>query len=350
MVMRTPARGGRRRVLAARSGGSAARCGTAASPCRSRSRGVTGASRLVSSLVREDGRDLGARPPAARGLVHDHAPSGACRPTSRIVAVSSGLSVATSITSASMPSAARASAAASDSVIDAPQLTSVRSRPGRTREARSSGRASPSSTTSLRLDRYNRFGSRNTTGSGSRIAASKQPVRLDGDDGIDDPQSPGMWASIASKLSEWCSGACTPPPYGARTHQRAGEPAAGAVAQAAGVVRQLVEAGVQESHELVLDDRAARPGSPSRRRARRTATPQIGSVDHTIGSERVDQSVGGAEHAAVDADVLAEHDDRVVVDHRPDRAPAAPPRSSSAAHSSCALPARVELVALALGR
>src|SRR5690606_14497309 len=38
-------------------------------------------------------------------------------------------------------------------------------------------------------------------------------------------------------------------------------------------------------------------------------------VEHALVAERLLQTCGGAEHAAVDANVLAEHDDAVVVAH-----------------------------------
>ena len=40
-------------------------------------------------------------------------------------------------------------------------------------------------------------------------------------------------------------------------------------------------------------------------------------IDHAVGAELVEQAERGAEHATVDADILAEHDDARIVFHFP---------------------------------
>ncbi|MNL37108.1 hypothetical protein D3C87_1592320 [compost metagenome] len=115
--------------------------------------------------------------------------------------MSSGLSVATSMTVAVTPSPASASAAASVSCTIAPQLTSVMSLPSRSVKQVSSGSAAPSSATSWRNRRYSRVGSRKMTGSGSAMAASSSPYARAGDEGTT-TRMPGICANIASGLSE----------------------------------------------------------------------------------------------------------------------------------------------------
>ena len=106
-----------------------------------------------------------------------------------------------------------------------------------------------------------------------------------------------------------------PAPCGRAQHHRAAEPPLRAVAQPRGVVHQLIDAGIEESHELDLADRL----QALRRHAdAQSADQQFGKrrIDHALRSETLLQSDGGAEDAAVDADILAEHDDIGVVLHR----------------------------------
>jgi hypothetical protein len=59
-------------------------------------------------------------------------------------------------------------------------------------------------------------GSRNMTGSGSRMAEASRPLASDADAGSTTFR-PGHCTSCASSASEWSSGVRTPPPNGART-------------------------------------------------------------------------------------------------------------------------------------
>ncbi len=92
-----------------------------------------------------------------------------------MVSLSIGLKVARSITSVPTPSASSSAAARKVSCVMAPQVTMVTSLPSRSTKQRSKGSACPSSVTSWRTARYSRTGSKNITGSGSRIAASSSP-------------------------------------------------------------------------------------------------------------------------------------------------------------------------------
>jgi len=74
---------------------------------------------------------------------------------------------------------------------------------------------------------------------------------------------------------------------------------------------ELVERGVDEPHELDLGDRFETVGGHPDRRAD-DARFREGSVDHPILAELLVQTLGGAEHAAVLADVLAHHQHVVV--------------------------------------
>src|SRR5438874_3833918 len=88
----------------------------------------------------------------------------------------------------------------------------------------------------------------------------------------------------------------------------AGEPSLGAVADSGGMIHQLVDAGIQKSHELDLTDGL----QPLRRH------PDAESADQEFGKRRIKdalraetrlQTDGRAEDAAIDADILAKHDD-----------------------------------------
>ena len=91
-------------------------------------------------------------------------------------------------------------------------------------------------------------------------------------------------------------------------NHRAGEPSLGAVAQSRGVVHQLIDAGIDKAHKLDLADGL----QPLRRHAdAQPADQEFGKrrIEHALGSEALLQARGRAEDAAVDADILAEHDD-----------------------------------------
>ena len=72
------------------------------------------------------------------------------------------------------------------------------------------------------------------------------------------------------------------------------------------MVHELIDAGIDETHELDF----AHGLEPLRRHAdAKAADQELGErrVDHPLGAEPLLQSHGGAENAAVDADVLAQH-------------------------------------------
>ncbi|MNG31247.1 hypothetical protein D3C84_1170070 [compost metagenome] len=56
-----------------------------------------------------------------------------------------------------------------------------------------------------------RSGSKNITGSGSRMAESSKPYARLGLEGMT-TRRPGIWANSASTLSLWCSGEWMPAP------------------------------------------------------------------------------------------------------------------------------------------
>ena len=74
------------------------------------------------------------------------------------------------------------------------------------------------------------------------------------------------------------------------------------------MVHQLIDAGIEKAHELDLAD-----GLQALRRHAdaEPADQQFGQrrVDHALGAEALLQTGGGAKHAAIDADIFAEHDD-----------------------------------------
>jgi hypothetical protein len=106
---------------------------------------------------------------------------------------------------------------------------------------------------------------------------------------------------------------------GRAQHHRAGESSLRAVAQPRGVVHQLIDARIQKTHELDLADRP----QPLRRHA--DAQP----ADEKLGERRVDDALRAktllqadrrAEHATIDAHVLAEHDDiRIIAERAAER-------------------------------
>ena len=103
-------------------------------------------------------------------------------------------------------------------------------------------------------------------------------------------------------------------------HHRTGEPSLRAVAQSGCMVHQLIDAGIDETHELDLAD-----GLQALRRHAdaQPADQQLGKrrIEHALRSEALLQPGGGAKNAAVDADILAEHDHGRVVLHRAAPAP-----------------------------
>ena len=94
----------------------------------------------------------------------------------------------------------------------------------------------------------------------------------------------------------------------------AAQPPLGSVAQPRRVIHQLIDAGIDEAHELNLADglealRRHADAQPADQQLRKRG------VDHALGAESLLQPDGGAEDAAVDADVFAEHDDVGILFH-----------------------------------
>src|SRR3984957_2023036 len=99
-------------------------------------------------------------------------------------------------------------------------------------------------------------------------------------------------------------------------HHRTRETAAGAMAHARHVIDDLVESRIEKAHELDLGHRF--------QAVRRHADGH--ARDHRLGERRVLDPVlaeaglqprGRAEYAAIGADILTDHDDRVVMLHLP---------------------------------
>ena len=81
------------------------------------------------------------------------------------------------------------------------------------------------------------------------------------------------------------------------------------------MVHQLIDAWINKSHELDLADR---PQPLCRHADAESADKKFGKrrIEHAFRSETLLQSDGCAEDAAVDPDILAEHDDIGVILHR----------------------------------
>ena len=80
------------------------------------------------------------------------------------------------------------------------------------------------------------------------------------------------------------------------------------------MVDHLVDAGIDEAGELDFGDRAeALRGEPDRQPGDRRLGER--RVEHALLAKALEQPVGGAEHAAVDADILAEHEDARILGH-----------------------------------
>jgi hypothetical protein len=74
------------------------------------------------------------------------------------------------------------------------------------------------------------------------------------------------------------------------------------------MVHQLIDAWIEEAHELNFANRLE---SLRRHADAQSADQQLGErrIDHALGTEPLLQAHGGAEDAAIDADVLAEQND-----------------------------------------
>ncbi len=98
--------------------------------------------------------------------------------------------------------------------------------------------------------------------------------------------------------------------------ERQRDAASRAMAHARHVIGDLVHGGIDESHELDFRDRLQALTGHAQRHARDHALRER-RVLYAILAEFLLQAGGGAEHAAIHADVLAEHDHRRVVRHFP---------------------------------
>ena len=136
---------------------------------------------------------------------------------------------------------------------------------------------------------------------------------------------PGMWAKNASGLSEWCSGAWMPPPQGARsTIGQDSRPRVRLRRRAAWQTSWSIAGYMKPSNWISATGR-----KPLRAEADgETGEQGLGQrrVEHPGGAEAGEQAVGGAEHAAVQADILAQHQDARVLRPSPGRGPFGSPR------------------------
>ena len=119
--------------------------------------------------------------------------------------------------------------------------------------------------------------------------------------------SPARWRTCASKrVGVQLRGAHPAAERRADDHRHR-VAALGAVAVAGELALDLVERLAAEAEELQFGHRHQPAAGQADRRADDRRLGQRG-VDDALGAEALLQAVGGAEHAAVDADVLAEHD------------------------------------------
>ena len=88
---------------------------------------------------------------------------------------------------------------------------------------------------------------------------------------------------------------------------RAAEPAAGTIAQAAGVIDHLVDAGVNESHKLDFSNRAHTLCRQPDTHAGYGGFSKWG-VQYALLTKALQESIGGPEHAAINAYILAAFD------------------------------------------
>src|SRR5919198_4941594 len=100
-----------------------------------------------------------------------------------------------------------------------------------------------------------------------------------------------------------------------RAHDhRAAQPPARAVAQARGVVGELIDRRVDEAGKLDLRYRAETLGREADGHSGYDALGERG-VEHTVGAKALEQPFGCAEYASFGADILAEDEDRGIVGH-----------------------------------
>ena len=105
---------------------------------------------------------------------------------------------------------------------------------------------------------------------------------------------------------------------GGAQHQGTGHAAPGTGAKPGGVIRELVQGRIDEPREL---DLAHRLEALRRHADRRAADEQLRQrgVANAAFAEPLEEALGGAEHASVHPDVLAEHEHVVVLLHGPDQ-------------------------------
>ena len=97
---------------------------------------------------------------------------------------------------------------------------------------------------------------------------------------------------------------------------RAAEPAAGTIAQAAGVIDHLVDAGVNESHKLDFSNRAHTLCRQPDTHAGYGGFSKWG-VQYALLTKALQESIGGPEHAAINAYILAQHQYLIIFIHCP---------------------------------
>ncbi len=97
-------------------------------------------------------------------------------------------------------------------------------------------------------------------------------------------------------------------------HHRTGQPTARARAQPRGVIEDLVDAGIGKAGELDLCHRAK---ALRREPDRHSGDRRLGQrrIEHALLAEKLEQPVGRAKHATVDADVLPQHQHARIVVH-----------------------------------
>src|SRR4051812_19323801 len=143
----------------------------------------------------------------------------------------------------------------------------------------------------------------------------QQAVSLCGRGGIDDADAGDVGEHRLGALGV-VLGRMDARAAGRAQHHRATQPSLRPMPQASGVVQDLVDRRIGEARELDFGHRPQALGGHADRHA---GDQPLGErrVGDALGTEALLQPGGGAEYAAVDADVLAQHDDAIVVLHGP---------------------------------
>ena len=101
---------------------------------------------------------------------------------------------------------------------------------------------------------------------------------------------------------------------GRAQHHRAGQAAARAMAHTTGVIDDLVNGGIGKPGELDFTDRLQTFSGHADAHAGDQVFCERG-VDHTAAAEAIEQAQRRTKHAAVAADIFAQHDNVGVVGH-----------------------------------